>query len=246
MNRWFVLLAMGFVWLPLRPVLANEQISLQTRPGVTQSVLYKPAASAVRSAILFTGGHGGATGMGQNFLMRVADNLVAQGISVAVPELPSDQRFGMSDAFRVGPDHAVDMAAVVGMLKQRAAVPVWLIGTSRGTLSAASVAARLGPVQVSGLVLTSTVWPLVNQMVTLGQIGVPTLIVHNELDGCRESPFSGAEPGLAALRSAPVEQLVVVQGGFSKSAACEALSPHGYYGIEDQVVTPVVAWIKAH
>jgi hypothetical protein len=37
-----------------------------------------------------------------------------------------------------------------------------------------------------------------------------------------------------------------VSGGNSRSAACEAQSPHGYYGIEDQVVPLIGAWIKAH
>ena len=228
------------LWLGAAAPALAEQISLQTRPGVTQVVQFTAAATPVRSVILFTGSGGGAAGMGNNFLMRIADRLAAAGINVAVPELPSDTPGGMPDGFRAGPDHATDMAAVIALLRKRAAVPVWLVGTSRGTLSAANVAVRLGPQQVAGLVLTSTIWPTVTALVPLDQVQVPTLVMHNRLDGCRQSPPSGAEPGLAALRRAPVKELVVVSGGVARSGPCEALSPHGYYGIEDQVVVPMI------
>ena len=64
--------------------------------------------------------------------------------------------------------------------------------------------------------------------------------------GC--SPFGSAAAGLGRLSAAPTKQLVVVSGGMLKprSDPCEALSQHGYYGIEDQVVAAIAAWIKAH
>lgn len=163
-----------------------------------------------------------------------------------MPELPSDQPYGMSDAFRAGPDHVQDITAIVALLRQRADVPVWLVGTSRGTISAASVAARLGLAQVAGLVLTSTVWPDVLRLAPLDRIAVPTLLLHNRDDACRESPPGSTEAGLAALSHAPVRQVIMVSGGLSRSTPCEALSPHGYYGIEDRAVAPIVEWIMSH
>jgi hypothetical protein len=82
--------------------------------------------------------------------------------------------------------------------------------------------------------------------VSLGDVAVPTLIVHNRDDACRESPFSGAAPSLAALGKAPTKELVSVAGGTLRSDPCQALSPHGYYGIEDQVVPAMIRWIKEH
>jgi pimeloyl-ACP methyl ester carboxylesterase len=152
----------------------------------------------------------------------------------------------MTDGFRASAEHATDIAAMIALLRQRAPVPVWLVGTSRGTISAASIAARLGSSRVAGLVLTSTVWADLSAVTPLDQVRVPTLVVHNRDDGCAESPFSLAANGVAALRGAPVKALIAVSGGISRSAPCQALSPHGYYGIEDQVVPPIVAWIEAH
>jgi len=226
---------------------AEERIDLATRSGVTESVFFTAAAAPRRSAVLFVGGNGVFDGpMHQNFLARVADRFVAEGISVAIPSAPSDHAGGMSDNFRASGEHVADIAAVIALLRQRAAVPVWLVGTSRGTISAAAVAARLGPPRVAGLVLTSTVWSSLRDVTSLADVRVPTLVVHNHDDGCRESPFSAASDGMAALKAAPVKELVAVSGGSSRSAPCQALSPHGYYGIEDRVVPPILAWIEAH
>jgi hypothetical protein len=50
-------------------------------------------------------------------------------------------------------------AAVIAWLKQQAPVPVWLVGTSRGTQSAAYIATEATPAQggPDGIVLTSTI-----------------------------------------------------------------------------------------
>jgi pimeloyl-ACP methyl ester carboxylesterase len=225
---------------------AREALTLAPRPGVTETVYVSAAPAPRASLILFTGGSGGYQGMGNNFLVRVAESLVARGFTVALPELPSDQPRGMSGGFRAGAEHAQDIAAVVVLLRQRAAVPVWLVGTSRGTISAAAAAARLGPGQVGGLVLTSTVWPDVMRLVALDRVAVPTLLLHNRDDGCQESPPSAAEAGLAALAKAPAKQLAWVSGGASRSGPCQALSPHGYYGVEDRAVAAIADWIAAH
>jgi hypothetical protein len=75
---------------------------------------------------------------------------------------------------------------------------------------------------------------------------VPTLLVHNRNDGCGESPFDYAALGLNRLSAAHAKALIAVSGGKVRSGPCDALSPHGYFGIEDQVVPLIAAWIKAH
>ena len=241
-----IMLAALFCWAA-SVAQADERIDLPTRPGITQRFYFTAAASPRRSAVLFVGARGEfGEAARTNFLARVASSFVAQGISVAIPDVPSDHADGMTDGFRASAEHATDVAAVITFLQQRAAVPVWLVGTSRGTIPAASVAARLGPPHVAGLVLTSTVWPALRAVTSLGQVQVPTLVVHNRNDGCQESPFSAAADGVAALTHAPAKDFVAISGGRSLGPACRALSPHGFYGIEDQVVPPITAWIQTH
>ena len=68
------------------------------------------------------------------------------------------------------------------------------------------------------LVLTSTVWSSLRGETSLGDVRVPTLVVHNRDDGCRQSPFSSASDGVAALQHAPVKEFIAVSGGSSRSA----------------------------
>src|SRR5215469_13128216 len=171
-----------------------------------------------------------------NFLLRVASRFVAQGMTVAVVDTPSDHPNGMGAQARATTDHVFDIAAVVAMLKNRSSTPVWLIGTSRGSISAANGAANIGPPRIAGVVLSSSVWEGGVASIALDQIKVPILVVHNRDDGCRESPFSETEMMMGRMRQATTKELLAVSGGALRSGQCDALSPHGYYTIEDQVV----------
>ncbi len=82
--------------------------------------------------------------------------------------------------------------------------------------------------------------------VPIAQIAVPVLVVHNRDDRCPSSPYPGAEQAMAQLTAAPAKELLAVAGGASFSRDCGALSPHGYYRIEDQVVAAHYRWIEAH
>jgi hypothetical protein len=225
---------------------AQEQINLTTRPGITQPVYFTAARSPVASVILFPGGSGVVAAVRNNFLLRVAGQFSAQGINVAVADAPSVHAGGMPPPFRQSSEHATDIAGIIAMVKSRSPAPVWLVGTSRGSISAANGAATIGPPRVAGVVLTSSVWFNGMAGVALEQIKVPVLVVHNHDDGCRESPFGETAGAMARIQQARVKELLTVSGGSLRSGPCEALSPHGYYGIEDQVMPGIIAWIKAH
>ncbi len=57
---------------------------------------------------------------------------------------------------------------------------------------------------------------------------------------------AGAAADIArALTRAPRKDVVVMDGGLpAQSEPCEALSAHGYLGIEAQVVGTIVRWIR--
>ena len=243
MARFFGVLAL--IWLG-NAALAQERVDLTTRPGVTQPVYLTTVANPTASVILFPGGSGIVAQVRNNFLLRVAPRFTAQGMAVAVVDAPSDHLSGMGGQYRGTPAHATDIAAVVALVKSRTPAPVWLIGTSRGSVSAANGAASIGPPRVAGVVLTSSVWEGGMAGVALDQIRLPVLVVHNRDDGCRESPFGDTAAMMDRMRQATVKELLAVTGGSLRSGACEALSPHGYYDIEDRVVPPIIAWIKAH
>lgn len=224
-------------------VQGQETLILPTRPGVTEalSATFQPNAPA--TLILFPGGSGVVASVKNNFLLRIVPDLLRLKFSVIVVDAPSDQTGGMLWTFRASTEHAQDIRAIVTLAKSRSPAPVWLIGTSRGSVSAANGAATLGR-QIAGVVLTSSVWARGMAGIPLESIQVPALIVHNRDDGCQESPFSGTSIGMTRLVSP--HELLAVTGGIARGDACGAMSPHGYLGIESSVITPMTDWIKAH
>jgi len=179
------------------PAAAGE-ISVETlvpRPGVSERVLIiKPDGSPKASVVLFAGGRGnlevqadGTIKNTGNFLVETRELFASHGLLVAVFDAPSDRKGknGML-GYRITEDHAADIAAVVKRMRDLAPVPVWLVGTSRGTISAANGAARLPPpAGPDGIVLTSTVVENGNRgqdsihQAALERIGVPTLVFHH-------------------------------------------------------------------
>ncbi|HET7341900.1 MAG TPA: alpha/beta hydrolase, partial [Methylomirabilota bacterium] len=133
-----------------------------------------------------------------------------------------------------------------------APVPVWLVGTSMGTVSAANAAARLREGGPDGLVLTSTVTRAGRQRnesvedVRLKDITVPTLVVHHREDACPITRYGDAEHLLGDLRRTPRHELLTFEGGAPpQSGPCESQSAHGYVGLDAQVVKAIADWILA-
>lgn len=247
-----------YVWASgSAPAQDQEIVSVSVRSGVTQSyLLLKPKEGTPYAiAVLFPGAAGilGLRGEGSqiefrpnNFLVRSREEFVRRGVVAAVMDVPSDQPSGMDDYFRLGSAHAADIRAVVSDLKKRFdGVPVFLVGTSRGTISAAAAGRVLGDT-IAGVVLTATVFLAAGSRsgapglsgFDFSAIRVPLLFVHHVDDECRYTPYrsaKGQEPRFA---------LVTISGGEpARSEPCGALSTHGFLGKEQETVEEIVKWM---
>ncbi len=239
----------------------DEQIrTIPTRPDVTESfVLIHPSRPPVASVILFMGGRG-ALGLQRgplaarntNFLVRMRQRFAEKGLLVAVVDVPSDRTGQAMVGFRTSTEHATDVRALIATLHAEAPVPVWLVGTSMGSVSAASVAARLTDGGPDGVVLTSSVMGRNKEMgeslqdVALDHIHVPVLLVHHRDDGCPSSRYADTSWAMRRLSATPKKELLTFSGGDApQSPPCEPLAPHGYFGIEDRVVDAITTWIIA-
>jgi hypothetical protein len=244
---------------------AATLVSIATPRGATQAfILIKPQSPAA-SVILFAGGHGvlglqSASSMrwgAGNFLVRTRDRFAAHDLMVAVIDAPSDQRQGMNGIFRMSRAHAGDIGAVAAYLKQQASVPVWLVGTSMGTFSAAggAIAAK----DVDGLVLSATItrskphWRIAQShpdgvaSMALQEVTVPALILSHRKDGCSITPAADAPKLRRRLSKARTVDVVLLDGGDPpESDPCEARSPHGFLGIEAQAVNAIATFVKAN
>jgi len=175
---------------------------------------------------------------------------VKRGVVAVVIDAPSDQRggWGMTDEFRFSKEHLADVRAVIADLSRRLpSLPIFLIGTSRGSISAASVGARVDG-GIAGVVLTSSMFRATNPRARepgpglsrfdFGSIKVPVLIVHHREDACAVSPYGD---GASLAKTFP---LVSVTGGLPPTSdACEPMSPHGYLGRETETVDAIVNWM---
>src|SRR5712691_6804477 len=204
-----LILTTGF--LASAAAFADQIVTLKTRGDSTQSYLLLADTDVAPKAvaIMFPGGQGqvrlpadisqlqlGARG---NFLVRTREMFRDQELVAAVIDAPSDrQQAGMDDGFRAGREHSDDVAAVVKDLRGRfPSAKVFLVGTSRGTLSAAHAGRALSGT-VDGVVLTSTVLFSGGRGASFsgfdfGAIKAPLLFVHHVQDACRVCPYSAAE-----------------------------------------------------
>lgn len=239
--------------------------TISTPRGARVAVLLVKPAKPVAAVILMAGGHGGLGlsdggrmrwGEG-NFLVRTRQQFAARNLLVAVMDAPSDHAKGMNAMFRMSDSHATDIAAVATRLKTIASVPVWAVGTSMGTFSAAQAA--VGAKGIDGLVLTSTItrakpdWKIAGShpdgvgSMPLERVKIPTLVVSHRNDGCEITPAADAPKLTRRLKNARKVEVALLDGGTPPiSAPCEAKSQHGFLGIEAQAVDRIAAFVTAN
>jgi hypothetical protein len=259
-----LLLVALFSMMSALPVLAQTAmtvVALDTRPDVKVKMLLLRPANPVAVVVLLSGGDGiikladdGAIARGGNFLVRSRDKFSAHDLLVAVVDAPSDRMVGdaLSNGFRQSAEHVQDLGAVITYLRKEFKLPVWLVGTSRGTVSAVAATIGLKTSGPDGVVLCSS---LVSggdgqlSKLALDQVRVPTLVVHHEEDECKFCRFADVPRLMDGLKNAPTKELITFKGGMRERNGdwrpCEAFSHHGYYGIEDSVVNAVSQWVIA-
>ncbi len=251
----------------------GEVITIATHDHTTTryALAHKEGAPApgAASLVLLVGGSGlldlddagCPRALGRNVLIRMRPFLHDAGVVTALVDAPSDVRGedGLA-GFRIAAQHADDLGKVIADLRRHTNGPVWLIGHSRGTISAANAAARLsGSVAPDGLILLSAMMsgdvfrkkPFVAQTVfdpPLEAIAVPMLIVGHEADNCVRSPARLMD-SIAARTHSARQQVVVVTGGPIKpgrapsTADCGPGEPHDYVSQEGEIAVGIARFI---
>lgn len=244
------------------PAVAAERHVLEPRPGAKQTfLLLRPHGPPKASVVLYAGGSGsigisddGALKRGENFLVRTRAMFAAQGFLVLVPDRPSDWAGGDKWSYRLTKEHARDAAAFLAFLRAEADIPVWLVGTSRGSISAANAAARIDKNGPEGIVLTASVTNGGNKLrpsladIDLDRITAATLILGHRDDDCYVTPWSEQADLAGKLTKARTVEAIGVSGGQAGdlSAPCGSHSHHGFLGIEKETVAHIAAWILSN
>lgn len=252
----------------------GEVVTIETHSRSTTRYAYLPppktnAPGKSITLVLFAGGSGHVDldengcprALEGNSLVRSIPMFSKAGFGTALVDAPSDYHGGDGlGGFRIASQHADDIGKIIADLRARSNGAVWLVGTSRGSISAVNAGARLaGPLAPDGIVLTSALmsgqtgakkaW--VAQTVfdlPLEAIRVPVLVVGHAADSCIRSPATRMTE-ITARTNSGREQIVTVTGGPGGSgdsdlAACKGQSPHGFIYQEAEVVTGMARFIR--
>ena len=252
----------------------GEVVTIQTHDGTTTRYALAQGREAPaqdsRIALVLLAGGGGHLDLDErgcpraltgNSLVRSLPLFHDAGFITALVDAPSDYFGGDGLAgFRNSAEHARDLGKVIADVRARTKALVWLVGTSRGSISAVNAAARLsGPAAPDGLVITSAVtsgyaggrkeW--VAQTVfdpSLEDIRMPILVVGHAEDKCVRTPPDLMER-ITARTNGAREQVVTVTGGPGEPGpqnvhACRGRSPHGYAGQEAEVAAGMARFIR--
>jgi alpha/beta superfamily hydrolase len=260
-RRYVLLFAVCSLAFPGR-ILAQAQrvVDIPTRPGVTQRMVVIEPEKPKAAVVLFAGGHGGLqiTSTGDfkwgeaNFLVRSRRMFSSNGLMVVVVDAPSDrQNPPYLGGFRQTAAHVSDIKAVIAWVRRHADIPVWLVGTSRGTQSVAFIATQLaradgGP---DGIVLSSTMLAdkpgnrPVPEM-SLDGTRLPTLVAHHRRDGCEHCRYGDLPNLMEKLTNVSSKELLTIEGGRDRGDPCDAMAHHGFNGVEEDVVKKISDWVS--
>jgi hypothetical protein len=236
-------------------VLADELIVIPTREGVTSSYWWMPRDTARANLILLSGGSGGigyrnGTPQSNNFLIRSRDHFATGNpggaFNVALLGNASDMRL-LDPNSRATPEHVADIAAVVAHIRARSPLPIWLVGTSQGTISGAAAAIELGK-KIDGVVLSASYTAFNNptsvQLQAIEKIIVPVLVISHEQDSCRVTLPRDSKFIIEKLTATPVKKLMLLGGGSNPTGNdCQALHWHGFINMEAEAARVMTDWV---
>jgi predicted alpha/beta-hydrolase family hydrolase len=140
---------------------------------------------------------------------------------------------------------------VVAWARQHIAAPIFIIGTSRGTISAVNIAASMEPGAIAGVALTSSLMAPSRKFNAIDDdqlvhVRVPALVVHHRNDRCGVTRPADVPQLMDGLKAAPRKDLVWIEGGLPpKSGPCDGKSAHGYFGVETEAAKALIDWMKA-
>ena len=180
-----------------------------------------------------------------NFLIRSRKAWLDRETIVFSVDAPSDEWAGFTGRFRAGARYAEDLRGLAREIEREfGKLPLVIVGTSEGSVSAFHAAAALGPENVKAIFTASLFEQSSNSpglaSLDFDDLKVPMLWVHHESDPCRYTPYWQAKRHAEKTRS-PL--ITVRSANAGRGPPCEAFSPHGFVGIEEETVRAMKRWV---
>jgi pimeloyl-ACP methyl ester carboxylesterase len=157
---------------------------------------------------------------------------------------------GLGTGLRLSATHAAELQGFINAAANRWAKPVWVVGTSAGSISTVTAGGfQPALAGLRGVVLTSpvTVLSSVNQAtfnLYASRITLPTMVVWHRDDHCSASPPAGSAVLFNTIPSAGRAYRIFEHGHSVATDPCGAFSEHGYAGIEEEVVKAIAEFVR--
>ncbi len=208
--------------MPAGDAVQRRTFDLPLQSGVRQRVLYLSPAKPVASIVMLPGGAGniglktnGDIGHGDNFVVRTRDVWMRRGYAVIIPD--TIDRANLR-SLRSSPEYAAAVVQLADFARSQASVPVFLLGTSQGSIAAMNGAAHAPPGVISGIILTESVSVISGSGKSVfsaapEQVRVPALVIANKADRCDVAPPEDAPRIAAAMKNSPDVRVEYVDGG---------------------------------
>ncbi len=231
----------NWLQIPLDRSDATLPVYTLAHPQAIATVVLLPGGDASTGKILE-----GKPGSG-NFLSRSRELFQAEGMNVMVVYRATDMNT-LDYGYRISSAHVAEVGKAVAHARKVWGKPVWLVGTSRGTVSGTAAALALGQDAVQGLVLTSSVTSKKMGAIAsqnIASLNIPTLVIHHKNDACKICVPWEASRLIADMKAAPTKKFIMVEGGSDPVGdPCEARHWHGFINHEKETVRLITDWIK--
>jgi dienelactone hydrolase len=237
----------------------EKVVNIPSRGANIRALLSVPA-NPIGSIVLLAGGHGvlaispdGKIGWGSgNQLVRTRAAYARAGYATIVPDAASDMGTPQApkNGYRFSAPHGQDIGAVVAYMRA-IKTPVALVGTSRGAVSAGIMLANTsGAARPDMVVLTAPMLMTYGDQPSFqksmannpARAQLPFLVVGHRKDGCKYTQPASIEQ-FRKWHGGKVD-VILLDGPEGKGDPCEAYGPHGFAGIDGEVVSTVTGWIK--
>lgn len=185
-----------------------------------------------------------------NFLIRARRFLVDENVASLIVDCQSESGDDCSSSYQASKQRQEDVDKLIAEVKSRnpSITEVWLVGTSKGTISS-SFMPVYNPSGYAGAIHTASITDPYARG-SYRELGgfdykkstVPQFFVHHANDPCALTTYPSAK-SIAEKYAVP---LITVTGGSGfQGGACEAFTEHGFRGKEKEVMNAMTAIIKS-
>ena len=200
--------------------------------------------------VVFSGGGGWKGNLtSRNFVIRERVALAERGANVFIFPNPSKRK--ISFKYRQSEEHLNAISAVIHHVRSLNSDPIFLVGFSKGSVSAASFGKQY-PARVDDVALLSGIYKSNKKRANKFAMGritserflAPLLVLHHAKDQCKVTWPSSAQSFFESL-DAKEKHLIMLTDGTPTGGSCGPLHYHGFEGVEASAVRGLIDWALA-